>query len=262
MRDAGARPILKRLAVDALMAFVFLILVGFALWLTWIYFYRGPTDIETRGFVTRTIRGELVQPTQVEKYTLEHFHNLDELVLGGIQSESLCVKCHGDYPHSKDQKARAFFNAHSWFMACEVCHVKPGEKKEFEYKWFDNKTGKELTQLTGTAGNYGGLIVPTKLENGEFKRLDIPTDIEYIERHMRIGKHLDLYQIDMAQERIHKSLTKSSVSCEECHTKDGLLKFKDLLYPPQSASHLESIDMGAMIQGYQQFHLPGVFETK
>ena len=246
------------------MALIFLALLGFSAWLVYIYFFRGPIDIETRGFVSRTIRTEEVQPIQVEKYRLSHFHNLDDVVVAGIQGKSLCVECHSDYPHTKDKKTRSFFNAHAWFMACEVCHIKPEKDKPLTYRWMEPDTGEVLTELNGQPGVYGGLIIPLKIENGTEKRLDVLSDKdqEYNKEFIRLRKNLDDYQIEAAQEKIHKALSKKAASCDECHTQDGLLNFSQLLYSSQRASHLESLDMASMVKTYKEFHLPTIIDSK
>lgn len=264
MPNGNARRILKQLAVAALMTLIFLALAGFAAWLMYIYFLRGPIDIETRGFVSRTIRTEEVQPIQVEKYRLRHFHNLDDVVVAGIQTKSLCVACHSDYPHTKDKKTRSFLNAHSWFMACEVCHMKPEKSERVIYRWLEPDTGKALPSLSGQPGVYGGLIIPLKIENGSEKRLDVLSDEDqvYTEEFIRLRKNLDDYQTEWAQERIHKPLSKKAVFCDGCHTQDGLLNFSQLLYSPQRASHLESLDMASMVKTYKEFHLPTLLDSQ
>ena len=260
MISAGARQKLKQLAVDGLMSLIFLVLTGFSLWLLYIYFLRGPIDIETRGFVSHTIRTEEIQPVQVEKYRLDHFHNLDDVVLAGIQSHSLCVTCHTDYPHSKDNKTRAFFNAHAWFMACEVCHMKSQNNEQLSYRWLQPDNGKALTSLDGQPGVYGGLIVPLKVDNGIEKRLDVLSgdDQVYIEEFIRLQKILNEYQIDLAQKRIHKSLSKEAVSCGQCHTEKSILNFDQLLYSRRRASHLRSLDMTVMTNNHSEFYIPNL----
>ena len=202
MSNNTTKQILKQLAVDVLMLLVFLALVGFSVWLIYIYFFRGPIDIETRGFVSRTILVEVVQPIQVEKYMINHFHNLDDVVLAGIQSESLCVECHGDYPHKKDKKTRSFFNAHSWFIACEVCHITPEKEEMLSYRWLESDTGKALTSLNGQPGVYGkGLIIPLRTENGTEKRLDILSEDDqvYTEEFINQRENLDDKEIERAK---------------------------------------------------------------
>lgn len=254
--------IMRCLLVDALMGMLFLALAAFGIWVFYIYFFRGPIDIESRGFVSRTIRTEEVRPSDVEKYRINHFHNLDQAVLAGIQSGSLCVSCHGDYPHMQDQKTRSFFNAHSWFMACETCHIKPGDGEKFSYRWLEFKTGRTMTTLNGQAGVYGGMIVPLRMQEAAQVRVDqlSPKEEEFTAEFIRLRKILDEYQIKMSNERIHKPLSKKAVFCDECHTSKGVLRFDELLYPTMRAKHLESLDMASMVSTYKEFHLPAVFD--
>lgn len=260
--DSGAKPIMKKLATDAIMTLILVVLLALSAWVVWVYYFRGAIDIETRGFISTTEFEQPVKPTQVEAYTLRHFHNLDEVVLGGIQSESLCVKCHGDYSHSKSKKARTFFNAHSWFMACEVCHVRPKKGEKVSYRWLDNNTGKEVTALQGQSGNYGARIIPIKMENKIPKRLDDSADKEFIEEYMRTKDGLDEDKQKFAMDRIHNTLTKSPLYCDKCHTDNGVLDFRKLLYSKEMAMHLETIDMGSMIENYKEFYLPNIFDPK
>ena len=258
----GSRQILKRLMVDALMGILFLSLLAFSIWVFWIYFFRGPIDIETRGFVSRTIRLEDVEPVDVEKYRIRHFHNLDDVVVAGIQSGSLCVECHSDYPHKKDKKTRSFFNAHSWFMACETCHSKPEQGEKFEYRWLEFNTGNPMASLEGQSGVYGGMIVPIRKRNGDETRVDklSKQDQEYTEEFIRLGKNLDEYQIEMANKRIHEPLAKQALFCDNCHTSKGVLRFDQLLYSADRSRHLESLNMASMVSTYEEFHLPSVFD--
>lgn len=251
------------LLVDSFMGVLFLALFGFALWAVWIYFFRGPIAIETRGFVSRTIRTEAVQPADMEKYKINHFHNLDEIVVAGIQSGSLCVDCHGDYPHAKDKKTRAFFNAHAWFMACETCHIKPEEDETFDYQWLTFGSGEPMVSLDGQAGVYGGMIVPLQTINGQVARLDQLSEEEqtYAQAYVDKYEHMeDKEQKKMAMKRIHKSLDKKALSCEGCHSSDGVLNFSSLLYSAERSRHLESLDMASMVTTYKKFHLPSILE--
>lgn len=262
MANGYSRQILRQLYVDALMAIIFIDLLIFSGWLIYIYFIRGPINIETRGFVSRTMRTESIQPAQVEKYRVKHFHNLDKVVLAGIQGKSLCVECHSDYPHSKNKKTRSFFNAHSWFMACETCHIKPANGEQFTYQWLEPNSGKSLTKLTGKPGVYGGLIIPLKTIDSSLERLDILPEEEqqYTKEFITLRKNLDDYQIKWAQERIHKPLSEKPVFCDGCHTEKGILPFRRLLYSEQRAMHLESLDMASMVTTYKEFHLPRIFD--
>lgn len=262
MTKAKGNKTLKNLTVDIMMLFIFALLIGFSLWLLWMYFFRGPIDIETRGYVSRTLKQVVVQPSDKAKYTLQHFHNLDNVVLNGIEYPSTCVTCHGDYSHNKNPKSRAFFNAHSWFTACELCHRENNNSKNIIYKWLDNDTDIELYKLQGEHGIYGARIVPILLENKTEKRLDKLIDKGAVVAYNNSRVRLNETEDKAALEKMHQMLNKKPVSCDQCHTpENGLLEFKDLLYSINMSRHLKSIDVGSMIKGYKEFHLPNVLRS-
>jgi hypothetical protein len=250
----------KRLFIDLLMGGIFLLLAAFALWLIWLTFFRGIYDT---SFAERA-----VDQTEMQRIALgvgvgnEHFHNLDAAVLAGAESTSLCLKCHGNYPHSKAPDVRAFLNAHAFFTACEVCHVRPGEEDQMAYKWLDNKTGLELQMLKGKPGNYGGMIVPIKIENGVARRLDESTDKAFIEQYMELRATFNADQQAETKVRIHKEISTKPIFCNECHDKDGILDFVKLKYSPVMVNRLESGEVVTMITKYEKFYLPTMFDPE
>jgi hypothetical protein len=249
----------KRLLVDILMASIFISLLAFALWLIWITFFRETFDT---GLVSTEEQTELerIATGRAAGSTNEHFHNVDEAVLAGGDSASLCLKCHGNYPHSKAPDIRAFLNAHAYFAACEVCHIRPDKEDLITYKWLDNKTGLELGKLQGKAGNYGGMIVPIKVENGIGRRLDESTDKAFIEEYMELRATFNADQQAEAKVRIHKDISAKPMFCDECHSAKGILNFKDLLYSPVVAERLETGEVAGMINKYADFYLPTMFD--
>lgn len=253
---------LKSLTVDIMMLFIFALLIGFSTWLLWMYFFRGPIDLETRGYVSRTLKQVVVQPSDKEKYTLQHFHNLDNVVLNGIEYSSTCVTCHGDYSHNKNPKTRSFLNAHSWFIACELCHREYNNSKNIIYKWLDNDTDIALYKLQGERGIYGARIVSILLGNKIDKRLDNLIDKETVVAYNNSKSQMSETEDKAAIKKMHQMLNNKPVSCDHCHTtKNGLLEFTDLLYSNNISTHLKSIDVGTMIKGYKVFHLPNVLRA-
>jgi len=255
MHDNHQKRTLKTLLVDIIMGLTFIFLLIVALWLVWIYYFRGPINIVTGK--SKEADQELL--IQAKKEYTKHFHNLDLVVVKGIQTGSQCLNCHGDYPHYKGQKVRALFNAHSWFIACEVCHVKPEESATVVYRWINNTDGNQLTRLSGENGDYGATIVPMKIENGNAIRID-NTEADFIREYMQTREQLDEKQKKAAEEKMHETMRKDPVYCDECHTQNGIFHFEELLYSPQSAMYLETLDMGAMAKTYKEFHLPSIFD--
>ncbi|VAX07515.1 hypothetical protein MNBD_GAMMA25-384 [hydrothermal vent metagenome] len=258
MTKAKSNGILKNLSIDILMLVIFALLLGLALWIVWMYFFRGPVDIETRGYVYRTVSESAVQPSETEKYTVQHFHNLDNAVLKGIEYSSTCVNCHGDYPHNNTPKVRAFFNAHSWFMACEVCHRENKSQGKITYKWLDNDSDMILGKLQGEPGMYGARIVPFIMGD---KRLDNLIDTDTVSAYELSRDGLNEVEDKTAIEKMHQVLSKKPVSCEKCHTENSLFEFKDMLYSNNMAAYLKSLDVGSMVNSYKIFHLPNVHGT-
>jgi hypothetical protein len=257
MHNGDKKRTVKTLIFDMLMGLNFVFLLIVALWIVWVYYFRGPIEIVT-GESKDTDQELLIQARS--EYTT-HFHNLDLVVLKGIQTNPLCAEgCHGDYPHSKGRKVRSLFNAHAWFMACEVCHLKAEDSVGVVYRWLDNKTGEELTTLVGKDGDYGATIVPVRLNNGSMERLDIPPNADFIKEYTQTRDTLDDDQQKAAVEKIHETMAKEPIYCDKCHVEDSFLDFANLLYPPQTVMHLESIDMGAMAKTYKEFHLPPLFD--
>jgi len=257
MLESEKKRTLKTLVIDTIMGIFFLYLLYIALWIAWVYYFRGPIDIVTSQEDLQSDQDLLNQAR--EEYTT-HFHNLDIAVVNGIQSDSLCLDCHGDYSHSLNEKMRSMLNAHSWFIACEVCHSPVTEEMKIGYRWIDSETGQALTQLDGTPGNYGALIIPFTLASGTAKRLDENEEYEFTREYLQTRELLDKEQQEAAEERIHETMAETAVSCENCHTEDSLFDYVELLYPPQRALHLQSIDMGAMAKAYEEFFFPNIFD--
>lgn len=241
-----------------LMLFLFALLIGFVFWLVWMYYLRGPIEMETRGYVSRTLKEVSIQPTDMERYTIQHFHNLDDAVLKGIEYPSNCVTCHGDYPHNKTVKVRAFFNAHSWFIACEVCHRENGKQENIIYKWLDSDTDIALYKLQGEPGMYEARIVPFLITNKTEQRLDNLIDDADVTAYNNSKDKLNVIQKKKAMEQMHQVLSKTPIVCDQCHTENSLFEFKDLLYSDNMAEYLKDTDVGTMIKGYKVFHLPNV----
>lgn len=120
-----------------------------------------------------------------------------------------------------------------------------------------------MSEIHGRPGVYGGMIVPIRIIDGTESRVDKLSreEEEYTREYVHIHNFVeDKTQIEMANKRIHKVLAKQALFCDHCHNSKGVLKFRQLLYSTDRASHLESLDMASMVSTYKEFHLPSVFE--
>ncbi len=251
--EPGRKEFQKSLFVDFIMALVFLALLTVALWIVWIYYFRGPIAIVTDR---KSLQVEQEILAKARKDYSAHFHNMDSVVLAGIQTGSSCLVCHGDYPHWQDKKVRSLFNAHSWFIACEVCHLQFEDGEEIEYRWFDNDSGLKLTKLAGENSQYGAYIAPVVNGFLATKRLSALKNEDSIKAYLLAEDQFNDAQKKTALDAIHKALTKKPVHCDQCHKENGVLNFVELLYSPHVALYLESIDMGALTEIYQEFYFP------
>lgn len=258
MHDAKTPMTANRLLVHLLMLTIFVLLAAFSGWLVWLTYFKG-WYLSGPGLEKKAVARQ-------EMYN-EPFHGIDDAVLAGAKSKSWCLKCHEDYPHSKSREARAMLNAHSFFVACETCHVTPKPGEQFQYKWMVRNANTPLAELKGRAGEYGGTIVPFRMESGLATRLDEnPAAVKRLEDNWtamerRDGEDASLENIQkrkslLLNTQIHGDLSEKPVFCDNCHRENGLLNFKQLLYSEQRAKTLTLSQGADVIKQYKEFYLP------
>ena len=54
----------------------------------------------------------------------------------------MCLRCHGNFCHNKSEEFRSYYNMHTFFLACETCHIRKEQGSAIQFKWFDDKTGR------------------------------------------------------------------------------------------------------------------------
>jgi hypothetical protein len=201
---------------------------------------------------------------------LEHFHNLDASVDVREWVPNLCLICHGSLSHSKNKDTRALYNMHTYFCACEVCHMK-GDN--LIYKWFDTQTGEPIERIsdrveelvpTGTySGNYDAKIVPCILEGPTVVRMDQPVTEEYAKEYLQIWSQYSYDQQSQAKLELHRQLTKEPVKCTDCHQKkDPYLDFKRLGYPKHLCDEFAGTEVAKMVEKYKSLKLPTMFRPE
>ncbi len=244
----------KRFFIHLLMLAIGLLLVAFCLWLVYLTYFRS-------AYRTSATLEKRAIPRQEMIY--EPFHGITEAVHAGSKSKSWCLKCHEDLPHSMSKEVRGMLNAHSFFLACEVCHIAPGEGEHFEYKWLKSGTNIALTELKGPPGDYGASIVPFRIENGVAKRLDEnPEALQLLDESAAIDQDEDLQKRKMRlNSDIHKAFSAKPIFCDECHKKNGALDFEQLMYSPQRAHRLTFGEGANIIKQYKDFYLPSLIRN-
>lgn len=241
----------KRFLVHVLMLTIGILLVAFSIWLVYLIYFKG-------AYRTGETLAKKTVPRQEMIY--EPFHGVTESVLAGSKSKSWCLKCHEDYSHSRSKEVRGMLNAHSFFMACEVCHIAPKEGERFEYKWMQRGTNIPLAELKGPPGDYGGTIIPFRTEKGASRRLDENQEAQQLlDESAAKDSDEDLQKRKMRLNAdIHREFSPKPIFCDECHKDNGPLDFAQLMYSPQRAQRLTTGEGANVIRQYKDFYLPSL----
>ncbi len=206
------------------------------------------------------IEKKVKEETEVRKW-MGHFHNIDSTIDLKLPNPPVCMKCHGLYPHSKSPEVRSLLNMHTYFFACEVCHVRTDPRKGgVNFVWFDNKSGEVVKKLKGTNGVYGAMLVPVKVDqNGKRIRLD-QMNKDVVSEYLKVKDTLTPEEQARAKALLHKHLSKKPIQCTECHRRGGYLDFVSIGYDPQRAKSLYRTEVARMIDRYMKFYLPTMFD--
>ena len=248
---------IKKWLLHLLMLFVLSIHLTFLGWVVWITYFR---PIVRTAQVVNKQEDDFEDIVYYKDDMRGHFHNTDESINIERQNKSICLKCHGTYPHSKAKDVRAFLNAHAFFMACEVCHVRSKDGQRFTYKWIKADNTGELKLLNGKPGRYGALIVPFMKDNNKLKRIDRIISDKVTENYLKLRDTLTADQAAEIKFKIHKKVSAKPVFCDECHRKDGYLNFNKLLYRPDRVNVLTSTEVAGVIKKYKKFYFPTMFD--
>lgn len=198
---------------------------------------------------------------------MEHFHNIDSTLDVKKRVPTLCLICHGNYPHSKNKEVRSLYNMHTYFCACETCHIR---NPKLTFVWYDNYTGEQIPEIKDRvpdgayAGNYGAKIVPCVLDKiGKHKRLDDPISEEYARQYLKTWAQYTYDQQSQAKSVAHKHLTQEPVTCSECHRRQSpYLDFKALGYPQHLCDEFTGTEVAGMVAKYKSLKLPTMFRPE
>lgn len=247
--------ILRTVIVNLLGAlFVFVI----ALNLFWLGKFLYFPAIEKEG-VSVNLPQEKFSKTIQQSFGSDHFHILDKKVYADVDNAQMCLECHGNFAHIKHKENRAYYNMHTFFLACETCHLRLKKDEGTGFKWFDDKTGKALEKLVGKDGNFGAKIVPVRKLKFGFERLDKFPDEELAKEFMKNKSSYTKAEKEKICSQLMKWSDERPISCEECHSKTGYLNYDELLYDSRRSVELSRIEIVKMLQEYKEFHFPKIF---
>lgn len=199
---------------------------------------------------------EKFSKTIEEPLGAEHFHILDEAIYSDLENAPRCLACHGNFCHVKSEMLRSFYNMHTFFLACETCHLRTSGEENITFQWFDDKTGEVIKQLVGTDGNYGAKIVPFKNN----QRLDIFPKEDLALDYMNLKDTYTEDEQKRIQDELMAHIAQEPITCEECHSKEGYLNYADLGYTSVRSFELSRIEIVKISKEYKEFHLPTMFD--
>lgn len=254
--NKSLNPFLKLLYNFLGILFILFILVSLVSLAKFLYFpSRGPA-------IPKDVPPDKFSKTIMKTVGYDRFHILDQTVYTDVENAPICLKCHGNFCHEKSEKLRSFYNMHTFFLACETCHIRKEEVEDIAFKWFDDKTGKMVTEIKGENGNFGAKIVPVKLGEGDnLKRLDeFPEDKKALDFMKNKDTYTDEEKKNFTEVCMKKNISEQAIVCEECHRKDGYLDFKALGYDAARSAELSRIEIVQMSKDYDEFYLPTMFD--
>ena len=214
------------------------------------------------------IMEEVKRQEEYEKH--RHFHNVVEFPVLPESSRPICYICHSDYPHSKNKKVRALLNMHTQFFVCETCHIEERKDTDIVYKWYnpydDNPTGPffgtSYNQDTGNLAEVEDLYskIAPYFQHGDkvdsaIKAQDAPLAKDY----MNVRDQLTPEQRDNVKKQFHVNIKAKGHECKACHSKKGLLDFKNLGFGVNRTVDLEQLNIKGMVTKYEKFYIPKLF---
>jgi hypothetical protein len=226
---------------------------------------------------------------------LRDFHKKERFAITKIDDRSSCRACHPLYPHSSNNKVRAFLNMHTGFLICESCHLKKENYKNLVYEWKapevfefvgepygmhtkretkapEKKKGmisKMLKILSsdnnGPEGNVTEYLISRiavfSADGGPRRNLENTVDIEKAKEFNEKAKSLGGSAKEKELEYFHRDIARKevSVACDECHSTKGILDLRALGFSARRAKDLEYMNIKSLVTKYDKFVIPNLF---
>jgi len=198
-----------------------------------------------------------VTPEGQRRWT-SHFHIADRQLPEAANAASMCIQCHGYYAHRTSEQLRSFYNMHSYYMACETCHIRMEVPEKPVMAWFDWTTEKQVRRPGAGKSLYSARLVPIRAD----MRLDAFDRQDLAREYMLRKDALSDAEKKKREHELMGHLSKNAVACEDCHRKDGYLDFFRLGYDAQRTAMLQNPDIMQLIKGYKKFFIPTMFDPR
>ena len=205
----------------------------------------------------------------IANYDLRTLHDKEKSYITRLEDGSSCSACHRLYPHQSNELARGFINMHIGFMTCETCHINREQFASLHYDWTNSETADFAGEPFGTRfnPNIGGAAKSThfisrisafSIENGKQKSLANTWDTGKARAFLEEEKQLQPHEREEKLSYFHRDIHKAeiSVTCNECHSKDGILDFEQLGFSKKKATDLIYLNIKGLVTKYKVFYFP------
>jgi hypothetical protein len=209
----------------------------------------------------------------IAEYNFKTLHEKEQFYITRLGDGSSCSVCHQLYPHRSNELARAFINMHIGFMTCETCHINREKFNPVHYDWTSSETADFAGEPFGTRFNpnldnkvrsthFISRISVFSIENGKQKSLLNTRDTQKASEFLADEKKLSPEEKEKRLGYFHQDIHKAeiSVTCNECHSKDTILDFKQLGFSEKKTNDLMYLNIKGLVTKYKVFYLPHMLE--
>jgi hypothetical protein len=234
---------------------------------------KVPHVSETEVNCTNGCHQEEKDKKLISEYDLKKLHDKEKFYITRLDDGSSCSVCHFLYPHRSSELARAFINMHIGFMACETCHINREKFKSLRYDWANSETADFAGKPFGTRFNpnisdnaksthFISRISVFLIENGKQRPLVNTWDTEKARAYLTEEEKLTPEEKEKKLNYFHQDIHKAeiSVTCNECHSNNTILDFKQLGFSEKKTNDLIYLNIKGLVTKYKVFYLPHMLE--
>lgn len=202
----------------------------------------------------------------------DHFHRTEDRVFLPMEDQENCLTCHSIWPHKKDKRTRAFYNQHSRFMSCMVCHVEEKPGRKLDYEWYDFGVDNSITRQgpyglinlgddkVSSENNFISKIVPLILDTDQKMRIYTSYDTPLYAEYRQAVLDGEVVNKDKVREAAEGLVGENSIRCSACHNQNSEFPWSELGFEGERLNELQHSAVVGMVEKYESFYFPAVFE--
>ena len=120
-----------------------------------------------------------------------------------------------------------------------------------------------VTGLFAETENHFSKLTPLKKISGEWNPIISAADVDSALTYMEAQEKYSEAEKQAIVDRLHEGTElKEFISCSLCHSKNGIMNFKELGFEPARINQLQKMEMGGMLTNYDTFYFPDIFKEK